>query len=84
MPPRAESAAQCALRKQREQRAQDESFADFLASRNQEVPRGLKRSNPDANVEQQRVRPRQNQLTVQGGLSVSYYHSASDPMLCKT
>jgi hypothetical protein len=81
MPPCAESAAQRTLHKQREQRDQDESFADFLASRNREVPWGLKCSNPDPNVEQQRIRPRQNQSAVQGGLSVSYYHSVSDPML---
>lgn len=84
MPPCTESAAQHALHKQHEQRAQDEFFTDFLASHNQEAPRGLKHSNPDVNIEQWDVRPRQNQGTVQDGLSVSYYHNALDPMLYKT
>jgi hypothetical protein len=70
--------------KQHKQIAQDESFADFLASRNQEVPPGLKCSNPDTNVEQQHIRPRHNPGTVQDGVSVSYHCGGSDSILYKT
>lgn len=59
MAPRHQSAAQRATHNREVQRAQDESLAAFLASRNQTAPPALRRQHPESGLDRDERHVRQ-------------------------